>query len=168
MEKLIQRKEYEYVDELELNQQVMKPVKRTFKYENEKTDHGVSILVSEIKKGEYVNLYDRPCKVIDIHTSKKAIWIIGRDVESGKECDVVFEKHELIEKYTTTIHDAKITSNTNSVYTMQIDKDKEFELKFNEYEESIREIVDKRLVDKENVSAKVLEINNQLKVLQID
>lgn len=168
MEKSKPKKEYEYVDELELNQQVMKPVKKIFKYENEKTEFGVSILVSEIKKGEYVNLYDRPCKVIDIHTSKKGIWIIGKDVESGKECDVVFEKHELIEKYTAVIHNAKISIKDKSYLMIINEKQKDMELKFNQYEGDLMSRLEKKLQDSDKVSAKILEINNQLKVLEIE
>lgn len=99
----------EYINSLDMNLAYIKYSDIKYNYESQITLYGIAVKVSDINKGDVINLYGIPTIVRGVLSSKKtSIWILGKSLLDLKDSDVVFEKHELIEKLKYDLFKANI------------------------------------------------------------
>ena len=139
-------------------------------YEGEKTEYGEAVVVTDVKKNDFVIMYKKPCYIVDISTSKKGVWIFGRCIYSHLECDIVFKPTDLIERLSYTMHTGKIVEINDAYATVKLDKsDKEIvaPMPSSEKQHASFEKIKTLFDNKEEVKVEVLETYNTYAITKL-
>jgi len=159
----------DYIKELQLNQLPVTFHYHHLEYEGEKTDYGEAVVVTEVKKNDIVIMYKKPCYILDISTSKKGVWIVGRCVNNNLECDIVFKPTDLIERLNFQLKTGKILEINEAYATIKLDEsNKEITVTMpsSDKEHFIFEKI-KNKFDKEEVKVEVLETYNTYSITRL-
>ena len=167
--------EEEYLEELELNQLPATVHINNLEYDGEVTKYGIAILVSDIKKGDFINMYNHPCYITHINSSKKGIWIIGRSLLNHLECDIVFPSHDLAEKLNYKLSNGTIINIIDGYVTIEITKlneeDKEVLVKCpvpsSKLEHKMFEEITNKYSKQEEIKVEVIDIYDKQRITRI-
>lgn len=156
-------KEGEYMKDFENKQLPTSIHYHIFESEGEKTLHGESVNVNNIKKGDFIVMYQQPCLVSVINESKKGVWIIGKCIYNLLECDIVFKHNDHAEKLSYTLSKGKVLSINNGYMTVEILNENEkteivIELPDVKALEKIHNDLNRRYTNQEEIYVEVLSI----------